>query len=82
MTTRLCTVPGCERQYWARGCCVAHYERLRTTGDTRPNEPIRPWAQASPAKPVRTVEIHTFPRLRDEELAGLFGIEFRGDVAS
>ena len=47
-----CSVPGCERTYYARGLCNAHYlRRLRTgtTDDLRPSFEDRFWGKVDKA---------------------------------
>jgi hypothetical protein len=34
------------------------------------------------AKPIRVVEVRTFPRMSPSELAELFGMPFKGEVGS
>lgn len=38
---RLCSVAGCEKKHLAAGYCTGHYNRLRDSGDLRPEVPIR-----------------------------------------
>lgn len=35
-----CDVPGCGRARYCRGFCIAHYERVRLTGDLAADRPI------------------------------------------
>lgn len=35
-----CSIEGCERLYYAKGYCQAHYTRFRNTGTTNPLTPI------------------------------------------
>lgn len=41
MTLKLCEVPECGRNLFARGFCNPHYNRLRNHGDVQPDTPIR-----------------------------------------
>lgn len=36
----ICSVHGCDRVSHSRGLCGTHYQRLRTSGSTRPEVPI------------------------------------------
>lgn len=38
---KLCVVEGCFREVLAKGLCNAHYQRLRLTGDLKPEIPAR-----------------------------------------
>lgn len=40
MAERTCSVPTCEKRAHARGWCIGHYQRWRTTGE--PGGPLRP----------------------------------------
>lgn len=42
---RTCKVDTCTKHVHALDLCVAHYQRLRKTGDVRPDEPVRKWVQ-------------------------------------
>lgn len=37
--TKMCRSPGCDRPFWAKGYCFAHYRRLTRGGN--PDTPIR-----------------------------------------
>lgn len=37
---RVCTVESCDRKLMARGLCATHYQRIRLTGELRPEIPI------------------------------------------
>lgn len=41
MQDRNCSVPDCRRPVVCRGCCKAHYHRLRQYGDVRADIPIK-----------------------------------------
>lgn len=39
-----CAAPSCGRAARSRGLCNTHYERVRTRGDLRPNDPVLSWS--------------------------------------
>lgn len=45
MTTRICSIPDCDRTYRARGLCASHYQRLRKYGDPQADKPLRAHAE-------------------------------------
>lgn len=73
-----CTVPSCVNEAWEAGLCHAHYSRRRTHGDVYAHVAIGDWKEPSPARALRTVEIKTFPRFNDDELAQFLQIPFVG----
>lgn len=42
---KICSEPGCEKEFYARGLCENHYKMVRRNGDTtrRGGEPWQPW---------------------------------------
>jgi hypothetical protein len=42
---RRCSVPSCLRPAKAHGLCGAHYERLRKSGNIKPELPVRSLAR-------------------------------------
>lgn len=46
MAGSACLIPGCQRAYYARGYCSAHYQRLRNHGDPQGGQTSKGAAQA------------------------------------
>ncbi len=38
---RACSIEGCERKFYGRGWCSAHYQRWWATGSVNPSKPVR-----------------------------------------
>jgi hypothetical protein len=53
-----CSVPGCERPYYAKGLCNTHRKRFLRWGEVRPDVPVRQRIEATQC----AVEACTRPR--------------------
>ena len=81
-TPRACTIEGCGRQHYARGCCTMHYSRWLRRGNT--STPI-----SAPMKFLRETAILyqetnclIWPFKRDRHGYGIVSIKNRHHVAS